>query len=403
MRDKSSQPSSLPVEFTRSAISFSIIRVLILATLMFLASVFAWPNKSSFSVSKNFEKPESQLKTSNSEILEEAPSEAAIVPVKNFYGKKDQRGFRPVIKHEKLRRVFVSADVLNLRATPAGKVIGQLARGEDVEILEWDDKSEFVKIRTTFDRVGFVSSNRLSLERPFGFVVAHTANYLGFSDVTLKVNQKPEDFDFSQDYHLFNELLKTIPIKPSFDFSKSNLKYVLLSNSNVIFPADGTILLDWVRSSSFRPGVFFDMLESSKNSDEPIGIRIKTRLPVRRVLANGQSISTTLESLDVSRSCSSFGVSVKTVEPLAGKLELLLIDVKKVAVVSMTTRPHKGDPNYTWGFADLNNDGFQDIAFYFGGETPMSPYRRLFVAQNVSGRWQLRWIEDRSASKTECI
>lgn len=402
MIDKSDQPSSLPVEFTRSTIRFSIIRVLILAILMFLAGMFAWPDKTLLSNSEKFEKQDAQFKTINSEIAEDVPSEASVVHVKNFYGKKDQKGFRPVVKHEKIRRVFVAADVLNIRATAGGKVIDQLARGEDVEILDWDDKSEFVKIRTNFDRVGFVSSNRLSMERPFGFFAARSANSPSFSDVTLKVNQKSEDSEFSQDYHLFNELLKTLPIKPSFDFSKSNLKYVLLSNSNVIFPSDGAILLDWVRRSSFRPGVFFDLLESAKNSDEPLGIRVKTRLPVRQVLANGQAISTTLESLEVSNGCTSRGVVIKTGKPFDRKLELLLIDVKKVAVVSMTTRPHRGNPNNTWGFADLNNDSFQDVAFYFGGETPLSPYKHLFVAQNVFGRWQLRWIEDVAASERAC-
>ena len=402
MTEPSHTPSSLPIEFTRSSVRFSIFRCLGLAAIMLLAGILAWPQKTKPNDSKTIGQLEPLVDTIQSDITPVVASSHLPASYKNFYGRKNQKGLRAFVKHEKIRRGFVAADVLNIRKSPTGKVIAQLARGEAVEILSWEKASEFVKIKTNFELVGFASSNLLSIERPTGFFDVVEKSMWGSDDITLKLGQEPADFEFRRDYDDFNQRLKELPIKPSFDFLKSNLKYLLVSSSNIIFPSDAAIILDWIRQSSYRPNVFFDLLESKEKPAEPSGIRMQFRLPVRRVLANGSAFSTTLNAVDLSHSCSSPGISVKMAEPSREKLELLVIDVKKSSVVNMTTRPHKGHPSYTWGYADLNGDSWQDLAFYFGGETPISGFKRLFVAQNMNGHWQLRWVEDRAGSKIEC-
>jgi hypothetical protein len=305
------------------------------------------------------------------------------------------------VYNEQSKRAFVSADVINFRLKPGGGLLGQLSKGDALEILTEPDQSGFMKVRTSYGQVGYVSKDLVSMDRAFGVFDSDRLVGTQSTDLVISIGPGQDAGERSRHYSFFLELLDRLPTKASFDFSKSNLRYMILASSEILYPADPSNLLNLIRQSSFKPAIFLERAKMANQASEG-GMIIKTKLPVRRVPANQGGQSTSIERIDISTKCYPFRMNFGAEQSGSSKLELVVIDIKKSMNVTFTTRPHKGDPNFTWAFADLNGDTWQDVAIYFGGQTSVSPYKFLFIAQNVGGIWQIHRVEDRSGYNQNC-
>ena len=303
--------------------------------------------------------------------------------------------------HPNRKRAFVAGSVVNLRDRPNGRLVGQLINGEEVSILEWPKDSTSVKIATNRGMVAYVSADLLSYEQYRG-VFSSPVEPLGFDAFALKSTVGSSTDEFNREYENFKNLLRGLPTKVSFDYAESNLKYVLVASSSVIFPADPSVLLSLVRAVSTKPSVFFERPKHSQPGPLDPELEIRANPPVRRVLENGSSKSTRFDRFLISKGCPTKRVAAVTADGTASAVELLVFDIKKKVRATLSTKPHRGNPSYTWAYADLNGDSWQDAAFYFGGETGMSPYRFMFVAHNVEGVWQMHWVEDRTGADVVC-
>jgi hypothetical protein len=308
---------------------------------------------------------------------------------------------RKYVYHEKAKRAFVAADVINFRLKPGGGLLGQLSKGDVLEILGEPDQTGFLKVMTSYGQIGYVSKDLVSSERAFGVFDFDGPFVSKITDVVVSLSPGQSSDELSRHYNFFLELLDKLPTKASFDFSNSSLRYMILSSSEVIHPSNPSALLQVIRQSSFKPAIFLERAKASNHAKEG-DLIIKTKLPVRRVPANRGGQSTSLQQVEVATKCYPFNMSVKADESNSSKLELIIVDIKKSTTATLTTRPHKGDPNFTWTFADLDGDTWQDVAIYFGGQTSASPYKFLFIGHNVGGNWQIHRIEDRSGYNQNC-
>jgi hypothetical protein len=308
---------------------------------------------------------------------------------------------RKYVYHEKAKRAFVAADVINLRLKPGGGLLGQLSKGDVLEILAEPDQTGFLKVMTSYGQIGYVSKDLVSADRAFGVFDSDSSLVSRVNDFVVSVSPGQNSDELSRHYNFFLELLDKLPTKASFDFSNSSLRYMILASSEVIHPSDPSNILQMIRQSSFKPAIFLERAKSADQSTAGSTV-INTRLPVRRVPANLGGQSTLIQQLDISTKCYPFRMTVKADQSIMPKLELIIVDIKKSTTATLTTRPHKADPSFTWAFADLNGDTWQDVAIYFGGQTSTSPYKFLFVGHNIGGNWQVHRIEDRSGYNQNC-
>ncbi len=419
MIEHSNQENALPEEFKKKPIRLSFFRIVGMACVMGLAVLVVKPNvhevnhSSASSVGdvadvSASKADQTRLGSPNPDLesAEHQPSNGqqdiqAIHYPASFEFLNASGRLKKYVYHEKAKRAFVAADVINLRSKPGGGLLGQLSKGDVLEILAEPDQSGFLKVMTSYGQIGYVSKDLVSSDRVFS--VFDADGPLGFqaNDVVVSVSYGQNSDELSRHYSFFLELLDKLPTKASFDFSNSSLRYMILASSKIIYPTDPSTVLDMMRQSSFKPAIFFELAKTTNQSTLGSMI-VKTKLPVRRVPSNQGGQSSSLQQLDVATKCYPFSISVKGDQPISSKLELMIIDIKKSTTATLTTRPHKGDPNFVWAFADLNGDTWQDVAIYFGGQTSASPYKFLFIGHNIGGTWQVHRIEDRSGYNQNC-
>jgi len=398
---------------------FSVFRVFMMAFVMGVSSLVIWmalpeqkhhneeiksvPITSSNS-SSEIEKPATKrdLRVSTITSEDETPGQSKIAnkqplaksiesELKLFHNST----FPKILWHKYRRHAFVGSAVANLRAKPGGKLIGQLVNGEKLVMLDFDKASRFVKVATSFGAEGYVSIDLLSYERvktAFDTPYERSISFDSFGLNTFNVQPSEE---FLAEYQQFQALLKGLATKKSFDFKVSNIKYMIVSSTALIFPGQLGSALHLIRTVSQKPSVFFERPKIENLGPLDQELEIRASIPVRRVLDNESSKSTRFEKLIVSRGCPRRRIAAVTEDGTTSQLELLVFDIKKRVKVSLHSKPHRGNPNFTWAHADLNGDSWPDMAFYFGGETAQSPYTYLFIAHNIDGRWQMHWIEDR--------
>jgi len=420
-------PNSLPEEFRRPPVSFSLKRVLIAALLMGTAAIVVWRvfpdrrNQENSAIGDSSQNgsvqnlmdgsspgskgPEEYLAHNDTQVSREKyqlPTEQTASNGR-FHGLEvfAVSTLPKLVWNPARKRAFVGGSVVNMRDRPGGKLVGQLLNGEEVSILEWSKDAPFVKIATQFGLVAYVSADLLTYEQ-FRGVFSQSVLPTPFDSFALdSIGESPSP-EFSREYESFQNLLRGLPTKPSFDHSKSNLKYMVVSSSSVIFPAEPAAVLGLVRSVTAKAPIFF---ERSKNiSPGPLDpeLEIKVNAPVRRVFENGSAKSTKFEKILVARGCPRKRLSAVTEDGTGSSVELLIFDINKKIEAKLSSKPHRGNPAFTWAYADLNGDSWQDVAIYFGGESSMAPYRYLFVAHNVAGVWQLHRIEDYSYAAEFC-
>jgi uncharacterized protein YgiM (DUF1202 family) len=419
MIDNSDQEHALPEEFKKKPIRLSFFRIFGMTFVMGLAVLFVKPHvhevNHSSAPSGGDVADISDAKADQTRVGSSNPDlESADHQPRNRHEDSQRIQYpasfeflnatgplRKYVYNEKAKRVFVAADVINFRIKPGGGLLGQLSKGDVLEILGEPDQTGFLKVMTSYGQIGYVSKDLVSSERAFS--VFDFDGHFGFqaNDVVVSVSPSQNSDELSRHYNLFLGLLDKLPTKASFDFSNSSLRYMFLSSSEVIYPSDPSILLHIIRQSSFKPAIFLERAKTTNQSTVGSMI-VKTKLPVRRVPANQGGQSTSLQQLDVVTKCYPFSVSVKDDQSISSKIELMIIDIKKSTTATLTTRPHKGDPNFIWAFADLNGDTWQDVAIYFGGQTSASPYKFLFIGHNIGGNWQVHRIEDRSGYNQNC-
>jgi hypothetical protein len=421
MIDNSDLEHSLPEEFKKKTIRLSFFRIFGMACVMGLAVLLIKPSVDTLdhstapvvgeggatdisgakgdqtqvgSLSPDLESPDHQLPNSHKD--RQAMHYPASFEFLNASGR-----LRKYVYHEKAKRAFVAADVINLRLKPGGGLLGQLSKGDVLEILAEPDQTGFLKVMTSYGQIGYVSKDLVSADRAFGVFDSDSSLVSRVNDFVVSVSPGQNSDELSRHYNFFLELLDKLPTKASFDFSNSSLRYMILASSEVIHPSDPSNILQMIRQSSFKPAIFLERAKSADQSTAGSTV-INTRLPVRRVPANLGGQSTLIQQLDISTKCYPFRMTVKADQSIMPKLELIIVDIKKSTTATLTTRPHKADPSFTWAFADLNGDTWQDVAIYFGGQTSTSPYKFLFVGHNIGGNWQVHRIEDRSGYNQNC-
>lgn len=419
MIDNSDQEHSLPEEFKKKPIRLSFFRIFGMACVMGLAVLVVKPNvhevnHSSAPASGDVAdisgsqadqarrgSPNLDLESADNHPANSNEDSQVMRYPASFEFLNASGRLKKYVYHETAKRAFVAADVINLRLKPGGGLLGQLSKGDVLEILAEPDQAGFLKVVTSYGQMGYVSKDLVSSDRAFGVFDSEGPSGFLANDVVVSVSPGHKSDELSRHYNFFLELLDKLPTKASFDFSNSSLRYMILSSSEVIYPTEPSTVLDMMRQSSFKPAIFLERAKTTNQSTLGSMI-VKTKLPVRRVPANQGGQSTSLQQLDVATKCYPFSVSVKGDQSISSKIELMIIDIKKSTTATLTTRPHKGDPNFIWAFADLNGDTWQDVAIYFGGQTSASPYKFLFIGHNIGGNWQIHRIEDRSGYNQNC-
>ena len=423
------QDTQLPSEFRRAPVQFSIRRIAVMSSIMAFAGALSWvfipkndevenvQNKSAESPNVDKSAKDTDLSANGNELAQMNVDQPQTLQSKNLgskavidgmfseggYTEEVSKNAAPkLMRSEKLKVAFVARDLVNVRDKPGGSVIGQLTRGESVELMAWTDHDQIVKVKTEFGQVGYMSSELLSAEREFGPFSLSSKQYFSLDGISINIFRSNKGDEFDRHLNNFRALLKTIPVKPSLDFSQLKIKYWILSSADVLFPSDFSEVLYSIRHSSFSPKVFFEKDKSIGSRGGSSNLSIKTRLPVRLVGANLTSKSTVLNSVNASGTCAPFRATVKTVDSISSKLSFLVFDIRKNVAATLTTRPHRGDPSFTWAFADLNGDLVQDVAVYYGGENARWVYKYLFVAHNIDGRWQPIRMDDYSGVSPYC-
>jgi hypothetical protein len=428
MSDFGENSNSLPEEFRQPPVSLSIYRVLLLAMLMGAAVIIV---RRVFPESVNSEKipvAEAASDDQGNDSLNEtkkgvdATSRAEDVGTNPLPGQRqniakeafddeggssleifNQGQLKKADWHPKRNRAFVSVHVINMRDRPGGKLVGQLLNGEELSVIDWPKGASFLKVGTSFGSSAYVSADLVSSEQFRGVFSNPSVNLLPFDSFVLEsaaTNPSPE---FYREYENFRNLLKGLPAKKSFDYSKSNLKYILVSSTSVIFPAEPAAALRLIRSVTAKPAVFFERSKSKDRGPLDPELEIRANIPVRRVLENGSAKSTRFEKFLLSGGCPKKRMAALTDDGTATESELLIFDINKKVDAKFSAKPHRGNPGFTWAYADLNGDSWQDAAFYFGGETGRAPFRFLFVAHNIDGVWQMHHIDDYSGAEERCL
>jgi hypothetical protein len=413
--------NSLPEEFRQPPVSLSLYRVLLLALLMGAAvivvrRVFPEPvnseNLQVVGAAHDVQGKGSDDATSSAEDVgaNTSPGQSQNIAkeASDNEGESSLAIFNqgPLTKlgwHSQRKRAFVRGHVINMRDRPGGKLVGQLLNGEELSIFDWPKDASFVKVGTNFGSTAYVSADLLSSDQFRGVFSNPPANLLAFDSFVLEsaaTNPSPE---FYREYENFKNLLKGLPAKKSFDYNKSNLKYILVSSTSVIFPAEPAAVLRLIRGVSAKPAVFFERSKLVNPGPLDPELEIRANIPVRRVLENGVAKSTRFEKFLISSGCPKKRIAAVTDDGTATELELLIFDINKKVDVKFSSKPHRGNPSFTWAYADLNGDSWQDVAFYFGGETGRAPFRFLFVAHNIDGVWQMHHIDDYSGAEALCL
>jgi hypothetical protein len=428
MRNFDENSNSLPEEFRQPPISLSFYRVLLLALLMGTAvivvrRVFPEPVKS-----EKLHVVEATYDGQDNDSLDETKKgvDAASDPVdvganpspgqsQNIAKEASDNegesslaifneGSLPKLGwHPQRKRAFVGGQVINMRDRPGGKLVGQLLNGEELSIIDWPKDASFLKVGTNFGSTAYVSADLVSSEQFRGVFSNPPLNLLPFDTFVLESAAANPSLEFYREYENFKNLLRDLPAKKSFDYSKSNLKYILVSSSSVIFPVEPAAVLRLIRGVSAKPAVFFERSKAINHGPLDPELEIRANIPVRRVLEDGNSKSTRFEKFLISSGCPKKRIAAVTDDGTAAALELLIFDINKKVDAKFSSKPHRGNPSFTWAYADLNGDSWQDVAFYFGGETSRAPFTFLFVAHNIDGVWQMHHVDDYSGAETRCL
>jgi hypothetical protein len=428
MSDFGENSNSLPEEFRQPPVSLSFYRVLLLALLMGAAviivrRVFPEPVRSEklhvVETAHNGQGNDSLDETkkgvdaaSSAEDVgaNPSPGQRQSIPKEAFDDKGEssleifnQGPLKKADWHPKRNRAFVSGHVINMRDRPGGKLVGQLLNGEELFIIDWPKEATFLKVGTSFGSKAYVSADLVSSEQFRGVFSNPPVNLLPFNSFVLESAATNPSAEFFREYENFKNLLKGLPAKKSFDHSKSNLKYILVSSTSVIFPAEPSAVLRLIRSVTAKPAVFFERSKSKDRGPLDPELEILANTPVRRVLENGSAKSTRFEKFLISGGCPKKRMAALIDDGTATGSELLIFDINKKVDAKFSAKPHRGNPGFTWAYADLNGDSWQDVAFYFDGENGRAPFRFLFVAHNIDGVWQMHHIEDYSGAEERCL
>lgn len=430
MSDLSGEKSSLPEEFRVPLVRFSFFRVFCLSLFMSVVALIVWrllynPGGDYLQVSQDLSnlertsgergppRDESTKAIPQIEPVPDASSSAGVggqasardsalnySPMKlDIFSSKE---FLKLEKETERKRAFVGGAIVNIRESPGGKIVGQLLNGEEVAILDWPRGASFVKILTQFGLTAYVGAELLTFERFRGVFSSDDKGPSPFDSVIVESYGGRSDPEFSREYENFRSLLDGLPIKQAFDYKKSNLKYVLVSSSSVVYPSDPTTILSLIRSVSSKPSVFFERLKRPNSGPLDPELEVKAVVPVRRLFESGAAKSTRFEKFLISEGCPKKRIAAVTEDGTSSQLELLVFDIKKKTEARLSVKPHRGNPSFTWAYADLNGDTWQDVAFYFGGESAFAPFRYLFVAHNIDGAWRLHRVADYSGVFDSC-
>ena len=325
-----------------------------------------------------------------------------------------------------LKMAYVAKNLAMITDKPGGKVKDHALFGRSVYVLGWDESRNFVKVRTRYALIGYISADAVTATKPV--IDAPSADnppsarnrflpyYFGddrrfsFYD-GLKIDGG-ESVHSSKILSDFLKLLRDIPIKPSLDLTQSDVRYMIGARLpdrrvHLVFPsAAGAVRL--IRKSKHDLGVFFypgDMQDGSVTTkllftkvakmDSLIpGGAIEsaplTSLTFRCEREKCDLLLPNLNKIKVSKPPQS-----PSKEAIADsqKMRLVFFNLPKAANPRLVRKDFQSQPDMELAFADVNGDGEYDVAVYiYSNLGTEGVAREVGIAHNENGHWKLKYF-----------
>jgi len=302
-----------------------------------------------------------------------------------------------------IKKVFVNRDIINLRQSADGKVVSQLTRGAELSVLEWKPKAEFLKVKTADSEIGFVSRKVLSDVRPTGSYLMGAVSARQVADDVHIASVRHQNRGYL-DLKLknFETLLKSAPIKPSFNFQASNLNYLIASPSQVLWPSNVDRVVGLLKSWSRSPNISLKRIQSPESEFGEIDVTLHSKVLSTRLGVPGSTEEQFIDGVRVLQTCPWSRAVLNPPNKKHTDLELILLGAPKVPKARLKLQDVKSKDGAKLVLADIDGDGFHDLAVYFGGASGGWIYGYLFIAHNVNGFWQLNEVDDQVDRMSEC-
>jgi hypothetical protein len=324
-----------------------------------------------------------------------------------------------------LKMAYVAKSLAMITDKPGGKVKDHALFGRSLYVLGWDDSRNFVKVRTRYALIGYISADAVSASKPV--IDAPSADnppsdrnrflpyYFGddrrfsFYD-GLKIDGG-ESIQSSKILSDFLKLLRDMPLKPSLDLTQSDVRYMIGARlpdrrDHLVFPsAAGAVRL--IRKSKHDLGVFFhpgDMQDGSVTTKLLFTkvAKIDSIVPggtIEISLLSGATFRCERQKCDLllpnlNKSTDSKLAQGQSKEAMADsqKMRLLFFNLPKGATPRLVRKDFQSQPEVDLAFADVNGDGEYDVAVYiYSNLGAEGVAREVGIAHNENGHWKLKY------------
>lgn len=325
-----------------------------------------------------------------------------------------------------LKMAYVAKSLAMITDKPGGKVKDHALFGRSLYVLGWDDSRNFVKVRTRYALIGYISADAVTATKPVidtpssdnppsarnRFLPYYFADDRRFSFYdSLKIDGGAS-IQSSKVLSDFIKLLRDMPIKPSLDLTQSDVRYIIGAQfpdrrEHLVFPsAAGAVRL--IRKSKHDLGVFFHPGDAQDGS-------VTTKLLFTKVarieslIPGGTIESSPLASLtfrcerekcdlllpNLNKITVSKPPQSPSKEAIADsqKMRLLFFNLPKGASPRLVRKDFQSQPEVELVFADVNSDGEYDVAAYINANLATEGIaREVGVSHNENGHWKLKYF-----------
>lgn len=410
----------LPTELRLAPMRFSVIRVVVLSLGIFIAAYaasvfFPAGDVDDFEVVYEGDEAKEEkldvLDAESSEIVNPVAKsqEQTITPKDPTKLSSGNQGLeRPASPRaldfkKDIKKVFVNRDIINLRQAADGKVVSQLTRGTELIVLDWKPKAEFLKVTTPDAEKGFASRKVLSDVRPNGsYLMAAVSSRQVADDVRITSVRHQNRVYLDLKLKHFESVLNAVPIKPSFNFQASNLNYLIGRPSQVFWPSNVDRVVGLLKSWSRSPNVSLKRIRSPESEFDDIDLTLSSKILSMRLGVPGSAEEQVIDGVRILQTCPWWRAVLNPPNKKHTDLELILLGAPNGPKASLKLQDVKSKDGAKFGLADIDGDGVQDLAVYFGGTSGGWIYGYLFIAHNVNGFWQLNEVDDQVDRKSQC-
>jgi hypothetical protein len=325
-----------------------------------------------------------------------------------------------------LKMAYVAKHLAMITDKPGGKVKDHALLGRSLYVLGWDESRNFVKVRTRYALIGYISADAVTATKPV--IDAPSADnppsarnrflsyYFGddrrfsFYD-GLKIDGG-ESFHSSKILSDFLKLLRDIPIKPSLDLTQSDVRYMIGARLpdrrvHLVFPsAAGAVRL--IRKTKHDLGVIFypgDMQDGSVTtkllftkvakieSIIPGGTIESSPLAMMTFRCERQKCDLLLPNLNKNSVSKPSQGQTKEAVADSQKMRLVFFNLPKGASPRLVRKDFQSQPEVELAFADVNGDGEYDAAVYiYSNLGTEGVAREVGIAHNENGHWKLKYF-----------